>query len=118
MRGGGLVAFLSVMGPRNEAEGALRVRAIRESDRETVREILFRHWGAPGVVTRGRLHPAHTYPGFIASIGARIVGLLTYEIRRGRCEVITLDALRRRCGIGTRLLSAVERRARDSVTKT
>jgi ribosomal protein S18 acetylase RimI-like enzyme len=90
----------------------LRIRRIRDADRPAVRKILVRNWAGPGVVSRGRMHRADTYPGFVAVIGEEIVGLLTYEIRQGRCEVVTLDALSKRRGIGTRLLAAVERRAR------
>ncbi|MBM3287342.1 MAG: GNAT family N-acetyltransferase, partial [Candidatus Eisenbacteria bacterium] len=94
-------------------KGPIRVRRIAERDREAVKRILFRRWGPPGVVSRGRLHAAHEHAGFLAEEGARIVGLVTYETRRGRCEVVSLDALRRGGGIGTRLLAAVERRARS-----
>ena len=116
-RGFRFVALMAVMEPKNMPANPLRIRAIRESDRGTVRELLFQNWGAPGVVTRGRLHTAHTYPGFIASIGERIAGLVTYEIRGRRCEVVTLDALRKGRGIGTRLLAAVERRAKASACR-
>jgi ribosomal protein S18 acetylase RimI-like enzyme len=102
------------MGAGNQASGTLRIREIRDADRPAVRALLFRNWGPPGVVTRGRLHPAHAYPGFVAVVEGRIVGLLTYEIRGRRCEVITLDAFRKGRGIGTRLLAAAERRARAS----
>jgi GNAT superfamily N-acetyltransferase len=101
------------MGSQAKSDLTLRIRSIRESDRPLVREILFRRWGRPGVVTRGRMHLAHTYPGFVAWSGLRIVGLLTYEVRGGRCEVTTLDALRKGQGVGTRLLAATERRARS-----
>jgi len=85
---------------------------IRGSDRPAVREILSRQWGRPEVVSRGRIHLAHACPGLVAWYGCRIVGLLTYEVRANRCEVVTLDALRKGEGIGTRLLAAVQRRAR------
>jgi ribosomal protein S18 acetylase RimI-like enzyme len=97
------------MGPRSTG---IAIRRIRETDRAAVEKILLRRWGPPGVVTRGRMHPAHTYPGYLAWSGGRIIGLVTYRIERGRCEVITLDALRKRVGIGSRLLAATEREAR------
>ena len=89
-----------------------RIRAIRGTDRPAVAAILVRSWGSGKIVSRGRAHPADTYPGFVAIEGDRIVGLLTYHLRAGRCEVVSLNSLRKERGIGTRLLRAVERRAR------
>jgi len=92
----------------------VRIRAIRELDRPAVQRLLLRFWGGPGIVTRGRMHFAHTYPGFLARTGERITGLLTYQIRGERCEIISLNSLRRRRGIGTRLVLACQRRARTA----
>lgn len=100
------------MAGKGPSEEPIRIRAIRESDRPIVREILLRNWGRPGVVSRGKLHPAHTYPGFVAVAGSKVVGLLTYQIRSGRFEIVTLDALLKAQGIGTRLLRAAERAAK------
>ena len=93
--------------------GSIRIRAIREVDRALVRDILFRHWGPPGIVTRGRMHPAHTYPGLIAWIDGRCAGLVTYRARSARCEIVSLNSFLESRGIGSRLLRAVERRARS-----
>ena len=91
----------------------LRLRRIREEDREPVRDLLFEHWGAPGVVSRGVLHQAHLYPGFIAWSSGRIAGLLTYKVTGDRCEIVTLNSFAEGKGVGTRLLRAAERRARS-----
>lgn len=90
----------------------IRIRTIRLADRPAVKQILFREWGAPGVVSRGRLHPAHEYDGKVALCGERIAGLLTLRIRGGRCEVVTLNSFMEGRGIGTRLLAAAARAAR------
>ncbi len=92
----------------------VRIRAIREADRPAVRKILVHSWGSTEIVTRGRVHPAGEYPGFVAVAGDCIVGLLTYRMRAGRCEVISLDSLWECRGIGSRLLRAAERAARKA----
>lgn len=92
----------------------MTVRPIRENDRPMVEKILFRRWGPPGVVTRRTMHRAQTYPGFLAQSRSRIVGLITYRIDGRRCEIVTLDALRKGHGIGSRLLTAVERHAKGA----
>jgi GNAT superfamily N-acetyltransferase len=51
-------------------------------------------------------------PGFVARAGDQIVGLVTYRIADGDCEVISLDSLREGFGVGSALLGAVEEAAR------
>jgi DNA-3-methyladenine glycosylase I len=92
--------------------GVIRICAIREADRAAVLRILVHSWGSGEVVTRGRVHPAHAYPGFIAVADDCIVGLLTYRLHGGRCEVVSLDSLWAGRGVGTRLLRTAERAAR------
>jgi GNAT superfamily N-acetyltransferase len=102
------------MRTRTSQSPALRIRAIRDADRPMVRSILVHSWGSGEIVTRGRLHPAEEYPGFVAIAEECVVGLLTYRLHGGRCEVISLDSLWEGRGVGTRLLRATERLARAS----
>jgi ribosomal protein S18 acetylase RimI-like enzyme len=102
------------MKARTEVSSSIRIRAIRDSDRDAVLRILTHSWGSGDIVTRGRIHHAHAYPGFVAVAGNCIVGLVTYHIRGGRCEVVSLDSFWEGRGVGTRLLRATERLARAS----
>ena len=43
----------------------------------------------------------------IATLGTEPVGLLTYAVRDGACEVVTLDSFAERRGVGSALLEAV-----------
>ena len=96
----------------SSAPEPIRIRAVRDADRPAMLRILTAAWGSGDVVTRGRVHPAHQYPGFLAVADDCVVGLLTYRLQGGRCEVISLDSLWEGRGIGTRLLRAAERVAR------
>ncbi|MDD5656835.1 MAG: GNAT family N-acetyltransferase [Elusimicrobia bacterium] len=80
-----------------------------EADRPWVLDVLVREWGAEFIVSRGRrVFPARL-PGFIAeSTSQKGLGLATYEIRDGQCELATLDALAKFSGIGTALLERVK----------
>jgi ribosomal protein S18 acetylase RimI-like enzyme len=97
-----------------EAGRIVTVRPIRESDRSLVEKLLFRRWGPPGIVTRGKMHRVQSYAGFVAWSDRKIVGLVTFRLHGRRCEITTLDALRKGRGIGSRLLAVVERHARRS----
>jgi hypothetical protein len=79
----------------------IAVRPVQESDRPTVEWLTTQLWGAAEVVVHdGAFYPA-TLPGFIAECGGRIAGLVTFDVRAGVLEIITLtttndnvDALR------------------------
>ena len=83
------------------------IETLDDRHREWARRLLREHWAGPAVVTRGRLHQADALPGFVAIAEGRPVGLLTYRIDGAECEVVTLDAVVQRQGVGTALLKAV-----------
>ena len=91
---------------------ALRVRDLRLDERAWVQALLSARWHGPRIVTRGVVHEATTLPGVVAERHGERVGLATYRIADGACELITLDALEPRRGIGRALLEAVQTRAR------
>jgi GNAT superfamily N-acetyltransferase len=65
-------------------------------------------WGSTRVVTRGVVHQADRLPAFVAVLGNEPKGLVTYRCAEGECEIVTLDSLLERRGMGTSLLRAVE----------
>ena len=86
-----------------------RIRAVTEQDRHWVEALLVERWGSPQVVSRGRLHEPVALPGFVAFRDGRRVGLLTYSIEGQECEIVTINSLVERCGVGTDLIDAVQR---------
>ena len=83
------------------------VRPLEERDREWARESLIAEWGSARVVSTSGLHDASTLPGFVAERQGQPVGLVTYRIADGECEVVTLHSTRPGAGAGTALLEAV-----------
>ncbi|MHC5031597.1 MAG: GNAT family N-acetyltransferase [Planctomycetota bacterium] len=88
------------------------VRPVGAEEREWMESRLERLFGGDVVVSRGRVHRPPELPGFVALTGGERVGLATYDVRDGQCELVTLDALLQWRGIGTALLAAVEEHAR------
>ncbi len=68
-------------------------------------------WG-DAVARRGELVPVAGLPGFVAIEGTEVVGVVTYAVRDDGCEVVTLEALRPRAGVGAALVEAVAATAR------
>jgi ribosomal protein S18 acetylase RimI-like enzyme len=74
---------------------------------------LFESWGSTIIVSRGQAHDASRLSALVAVQGDELVGLATFILEAARCQLVTLDALRPRQGIGSALLAAVAAHARE-----
>lgn len=90
---------------------SFEIRALDDADRAWVHQLLQHQWGTV-VVSRGRLHHADRLPGFAAVREGAPVGLLTFHIEGDQLEVVTLNSLQKRQGIGAALLRAAQETAR------
>lgn len=95
----------------------LELRPRRPADTEWVRDCVTEAWGEPFVVSRGRGHHPLELPGLVAELDGERVGLLTYDVRDAQLEVVTVQALRRRAGVGRALLEEARERAREERCK-
>ena len=99
------------------------IRPVLQTDRPTVEWLITELWGAPETVVHDTVfHPA-VLPGLIAERDGRIVGLLTYNVTADVLEIVTLNALTRRTGIGSLLIDearaeAKRRRCREITLTT
>ena len=84
----------------------IQIREVTAADGTWVRESLEREWESAIAVSRTRIHHPDRLPGLIAVRSGERVGLLKYMIEDGQLEVVTIQSLVRRLGIGTALLSA------------
>lgn len=89
------------------------IRATTAHDHPWMVDALKRYWATTTQVTRGRLHDADKLPGFVAEVDGRPVGLLTYRLEGDECEIITHNSLAGHGGIGSCLLAAVRKLARE-----
>jgi GNAT superfamily N-acetyltransferase len=81
---------------------------LTDADRPWVARLLTEAWSASRIVSRGRVHQSDQLPGFVAWRGAERLGLLTYRVERDEVEVVSLNSLVERIGVGTALLRAAE----------
>jgi N-acetylglutamate synthase-like GNAT family acetyltransferase len=91
------------------------VRPVEARDRGWVLGIV-RQWGGTDyVVSRARMIFPADLPGFCAaSNGDTPLGLATFEIVDGECQLVTLHAVEQWMGIGTALVKAVDAAAREA----
>jgi ribosomal protein S18 acetylase RimI-like enzyme len=90
---------------------SLYIMSVTPSDRVWMAQQATEMWGAEFVVSRGVAHRVAELPGFIAWIGHERVGVATCHFGQTDCELVTLDALRPRIGVGTALVEAVREAA-------
>ena len=87
------------------------VRRVEAHERPLVASFLEAHWGSVQIVSRGQVHEADGLPAFIAIWDEQLVGLVTYHIHEGACEIVSLDSLMVKIGVGTALVEAVVQEA-------
>lgn len=93
------------------------VRRIEAHERPLVTSFLEAHWGSVHIVSRGQVHEADSLPAFIAIWDEQLVGLVTYHIHDGMCEIVSLDSLIVKIGVGTALVQAVAQEAAQFACK-
>jgi ribosomal protein S18 acetylase RimI-like enzyme len=93
---------------------ASNLRHLTATDLPRLRQFLIEHWGSEEIISRGEVFRPEHLEGFVVEDQKEWVGLVTYSIRDGECEVTSLDSLREEKGIGTILIekAAEEARAR------
>jgi DNA-3-methyladenine glycosylase I len=93
------------------------IRSVDSDDEDWIERFVTERWGAEFVVAHYEVYHCRDLPGFVATDGEERIGLVTYKIAGDDCEIVSLDSLRPRAGIGTDLIEAVKTRAIESGCK-
>lgn len=88
------------------------VRRLTSADLSHLRQFWVDHWGSEEMISRGRLYRPEQLEGFVVEDGEEWIGLLTFLIQDGECEVTSLDSLRQGQGIGSTLIDKAIEEAR------
>ena len=91
----------------------IRVRPVGNGDRPMIAWLMVELWGSELQVVHQSVYRPAELPGLIAERAGRVVGLLTYQVSDEMLEVVTLNAIERRTGVGTVLMEAVVADARQ-----
>ncbi|MGA9398616.1 MAG: GNAT family N-acetyltransferase [Anaerolineaceae bacterium] len=86
---------------------SFEIKSLDSAERHWVDSFIANRWSAETIVVHGSVYRPAELPGFAACIDQTPIGLVTYNIEGNACEVVSLDSLRPRLGIGYALLDAV-----------
>jgi N-acetylglutamate synthase-like GNAT family acetyltransferase len=66
------------------------------------------------MIAHGVIHRPEQLDGYVVENGDEWIGLVTFLIRDGQCEITSLDSLQEGQGIGTKLIGRVLEEARKN----
>ena len=89
----------------------IQIRPLNFQSDTWIKGFLTKRWESHLIVSRGVIHDASVLPGFVALFQNEHIGLITYHIRHGECEIISLDSTLESKGVGTSLIEAVKQKA-------
>ncbi len=93
-------------------EPGITIRPVDDADRPMLCWLVAELWGSEAVAVHGMVFQPAELAGFIAERSGRLTGLLTYHLADDVLEIVTLNAIERRAGIGTMLIEAAVGKAR------
>ena len=96
----------------------MNIVSLGEVPTETRVAFFHKHWGSSEMVISSGIYDCAALDGFAALNEERVItGLITYVVKDGECEIISLDSLEEKKGIGTALMKEVEKVAAESLCK-
>lgn len=93
-------------------DSGIIVRNIRDTDRPWMGNVMKSAWGSEMVVA-SKLFNTLVLPGFIAEREGKPVGVLTYDLAHGKCEIVSLNSIVEGKGVGTALVEKMKEIAKE-----
>jgi GNAT superfamily N-acetyltransferase len=93
------------------------ITEIRNEDSSLIASFISDSWGSPMSVSKGRIFNTTDLPGFIQKRDEKTIGLVTYNIDKNDCEIVTLDSKLNNRGLATQLINKVVGKAKNNGCK-
>lgn len=96
----------------------IQINLITKENREEINKFIISNWYTKDMAIRGKLYDLTSMDGFAAYYEDKIVGLITYlKEENDEYEIMSLDSLMERQGIGTELVRKVIEKAKQDKIK-
>ena len=93
----------------------MKIVSLGELPKEMLIGFFHQHWGSTEMVISSGVYDCATLDGFaVLNKDNRITGLITYVLKDAECEIISLDSLEEKKGVGTSLMKEVEKVAAEN----
>jgi ribosomal protein S18 acetylase RimI-like enzyme len=79
-----------------------------KKDEETLSELIKQSWRSDIIVSRGKKYKVEDLEGVLTYENGKIIGLGLYYIKNGECEIVLLEALIQKQGIGTKIIDKIK----------
>lgn len=94
------------------------IKEISSENRQQLNNFIKSQWFSTDMAVKGELVDMTSIDGFAAYEHEGIIGLVTYRIIDSECEIMSLDSLTEKQGIGTALVNKViEKAAKEKCVK-
>ena len=91
----------------------MEVNKISENDRWRIINFFKEHWGSGEMVISSGVYNCEEIDGFFVEENEKIIGLITYVNKIEEIEIISLDSILEKRGIGSLLILEVENLAKS-----
>lgn len=85
----------------------IKIRKINNTDLEWIKNFFAKNWGSDFIISRGKIHKPEKLEGFIAEDNGEKVGLVMFNIENDGLEMVSIDSLKPKKGIGGMLVKEV-----------
>ncbi|MEC1550066.1 GNAT family N-acetyltransferase [Bacillus rugosus] len=93
----------------------MKIVSSSELSKHLMTDFFAKHWGSPEMVISSGIFRCDELDGYAAVDGSgEIIGYITYVIHGKDCEIISLDSIIEKKGVGTALLHQVEETAKHA----
>jgi N-acetylglutamate synthase-like GNAT family acetyltransferase len=85
----------------------MNFRKLEMNDRNWVDEFIRNHWGSKQIIIHNKIYFPGDLDGFVAENNEEKYGLITYQIQKHSCEIVTLNSTIEHHGFGRDLVKLV-----------
>lgn len=89
-----------------------KIREINKKDKRWIKNFLKHEWGSERIVSKNKIYYPAEFPGFVTVKDKKYLGLIIYEVKNKKIQILVIESIIKRSGIGTALIARVRKEAK------